>query len=432
MFHSQYSLLSKRRFLPLFITQALGAFNDNVFKNALVILITYVLAERLHMNGQLMVTAAAGIFILPFFLFSALAGQLADKFDKARLIRRVKLAEIVLMCSAALGFYLGSVYLLLAILFLMGAQSAFFGPLKYGILPDHLEEDELISGNALIQAATFLAILLGTVVGGVLVLGESGLVQISLVIVAIAVVGWGTSQWIPATAPADPGLVVRLNLMAETWQVIGHTLRRREIVVAVIGISWFWLVGATFLAQVPTFGKQILGGDETIVTFLLVLFSVGIGIGSLLCNLLLRGEVHATYVPVGALGITLFSVDLYFAANGVAPGAGGGDLLIGLASFLSEPAGWRVTADFLLIAVSGGVYIVPLNAIVQARSAASHRSRNIAALNILNALFMVASALISAVMLASGWSVSEVFLAVGVLNLLVAGGLTRCGWEKKA
>ena len=431
MLHSQFSLLSKRRFLPLFVTQALGAFNDNVFKNALVILITYVLAEKLHMNGQLMVTAAAGIFILPFFLFSALAGQLADKFDKSRLIRRVKLAEIVLMCLAALGFYLESVYLLLGILFLMGAQSAFFGPLKYGILPDHLEEDELISGNALIQAATFLAILLGTVVGGVLVLGDSGLLQISLVIVAVAVVGWGTSQWIPATTPADPGLGVRFNLLSETWRVIGHTLKRREIVVAVIGISWFWLVGATFLAQVPTFGKHMLGGDEIIVTFLLVLFSVGIGVGSLLCNLLLRGEVHATYVPIGALGITLFSIDLYFATNGVGA-AGGGELLMNLQSFLSGPSGWRVTVDFLLIAVSGGVYIVPLNAIVQARSAPSHRSRNIAALNILNALFMVASALITAVMLASGWSVSEVFLAVALLNAVVAVVLTRWGWEGKA
>lgn len=424
---SQYALLSKGRFLPLFIAQALGAFNDNVFKNALVILITYVLAEKLGMNGQLMVTAAAGIFIFPFFIFSALAGQLADKFDKSGLIRRVKLAEVLLMALAGVGFFMESVHLLLVMLFLMGAQSAFFGPLKYGILPDHLGEGELIPGNALIQASTFLAILFGTIVGGLLILGEGGVFRVTLVIVAVAVAGWAASQWIPATRPAAPDLRVRFNVLTETWRVIGHSLRRREIVVALIGISWFWLVGATFLSQVPTFGKQVLGGDESVVTFLLVLFSVGVGIGSLLCNLLLRGEVHATYVPWGAAGITLFSVDLYFASQGAAGGAT--ETLAGLDAFLSAPGGWRVTVDFLLIAVSGGLYIVPLNAIVQARSQASHRARNIAALNILNALFMVASALGTFAMLASGWTVSDVFLAVGLLNAPVVALLTRWGWE---
>ena len=257
--HSQFSLLGTRRFLPLFISQALGAFNDNVFKNALVILITYSLATQADMNAGLMVTAAAGIFILPFFLFSATAGQLADKHDKAMLIRSIKMVEVLLMVLTAVGFYLQDVAFLMLMLFLMGTQSTFFGPLKYGILPDQLHEDELISGNALMQAATFLAILLGTVVGGVLILSTQGTMTISILIIAASLAGWIASRSIPSTQPAAPTLRVNPNFLTETWNIVRDAAKHRDIFLSILGISWFWLVGATFLAQFPTFGKEVLG-----------------------------------------------------------------------------------------------------------------------------------------------------------------------------
>jgi len=425
MFHSQFTLLATRRFLPLFITQALGAFNDNVFKNALVILITYVLAERAGLDPRLMVTAAAGIFILPFFLFSATAGQLADRFDKASMIRRVKLAEILLMLGASVAFYLQSILWLMVMLFLMGTQSAFFGPLKYGILPDHLHKDELISGNGLIQAATFLAILLGTLVGGLLILAGNGLELISICVVGMALAGWFSSWFIPATGAAAPGLGISPNFLLETWRIVRYTARHRTLFIPILGVSWFWLVGATFLAQVPGFGKHVLGGDEQIVTLLLLAFSVGIGIGSLACNRMLKGRVSGAFVPLGALGISLFAVDLYFASRGVSSSAGAE--LIGIQDFLSDPVNWRILVDILLIAVSGGVYVVPLNTMVQARSRQSHRARNIAAVNILNALFMVVSAVWSAVMLASGFTVPELFLYLAIANTVVVVYSFRAG-----
>lgn len=420
---SQYALLGTRRFLPLFLTQTLGAFNDNVFKNALVILITYSLASKQGLNAQLMVTAAAGIFILPFFLFSATAGQLSDKYDKARLIRMIKVAEVVLMVGAAVGFYLQSVGFLMIMLFLMGTQSTFFGPLKYAILPDHLHKDELIGGNGLIEAATFLAILLGTVVGGIFILSKGGVHIISSFILVVAVVGWYSSRFIPATEPAQPRLRVNPNFLTETWKIIRYTAGYRDIFLSILAISWFWLVGATFLAQVPTFGKDVLGGNQDVVTLLLLVFSVGIGIGSLLCNRMLKGVVNATYVPFGALGITVFAVDLYFASSQAQPVAGAA--LIGAGEFLGTFDGWRIIADILLLAIAGGIYVVPLNAIVQERSDEEHRSRNIAAVNIINSLFMVISAIGTAAMLAAGFSVPEVFLTVAIINAGVAFYITR-------
>ncbi len=423
MSHSQFTLLGTRRFLPLFLTQTLGAFNDNVFKNALVILITYSLASKQGLNAQLMVTAAAGIFILPFFLFSATAGQLSDKYDKARLIRLIKIAEIFLMIGTAIGFYLQSVSFLMIMLFLMGTQSTFFGPLKYAILPDHLHKDELIGGNGLIEAATFLAILLGTVVGGVFILIQGGVHIISICILLVALAGWYSSRFIPSTEPAMPLLRVNANFLTETWKIIRYTAGYRDIFLAILAISWFWLVGATFLAQVPTFGKDVLGGNQNLVTLLLLVFSVGIGVGSLLCNRMLKGVVNATYVPLGALGITVFAVDLYFASRHAQPAAGAA--LIGAAEFLTTFNGWRILVDILLLAIAGGIYVVPLNAIVQERSDEEHRSRNIAAVNIINSLFMVISALGTAAMLTAGFSVPEVFLSVAIVNAGVAFYITR-------
>ncbi|PLX36044.1 MAG: hypothetical protein C0605_08315 [Hyphomicrobiales bacterium] len=406
-------LLRTRRFVPLFVTQFLGAFNDNQFKNALVILILYRLSERIAIDGGILVTLAAGIFILPFFLFSALAGQLADKFEKSRQIRLVKLCEILIMVLAVIGFISGGPYLLIGILFLMGTQSAFFGPLKYAILPDHLKPGELIGGNAFVEAGTFLAILLGTIGGGLIILTAHGIAIISISIVLTALAGYLASRAIPEAAPPSPELKLNLNIAAETWILVREALAPREMRLTILGISWFWLVGATFLAQFPALVKIGLGADQQVVTLFLTIFSVGIGIGSLLCNRLLDGEISARYVPLAMFSMTLFILDFYFSLRGfiIAPGP-----LTGAAGFLSQMQGWRIVVDLLAISIAGGVYIVPLYALMQARSRKIARARTIAANNILNALFMAAGAAVAAAMMAAGLSIPVIFLLLGVLN----------------
>lgn len=421
MHPSQWQLLASKRFLPFFITQFLGAFNDNVFKNALVILITYTAIGSGSLSPQIIVTLAAGIFILPFFLFSAMAGQLADKWDKAQLIKYVKLVEIVLMMAAAVGFYLNNLLLLLCVLFLMGAQSAFFGPLKYGILPDQLKTHELIGGNALVSAGTFIAILLGTIAGGLLILSEQGNHIVSAMIISAALAGWLFSLFIPATPPASPDITVSYALLQETRAILQQIRQHRVIFRAILGISWFWLFGATFLSQFPTFTKTVVGGNEEVVTLFLTVFSVGIGLGALWCNRLLKGEITAAYVPLAALGMTVFTIDLYFASQSLPPLTS--DKLIAAGAFLSSIAHWRILFDMFAISVSGGLYIVPLYAIVQTRAEDSHRARTIAANNIMNALFMVVSALGVSLMLAFDFTVPAVFLSIALLNIAVAAYL---------
>ena len=410
-------LLTTRRFLPLFITQALGATNDNIFKAALVTLITYRIAAEAGINAQITITLAAGLFILPFFLFSAIAGQLADKYEKGRIIRIVKFVEIVLMVLASIGFYWGDPYMLLVVLFLMGTQSSVFGPLKYSILPDHLATDELIGGNGLVEAGTFVAILVGTIVGTQLILADTGLLAVSAIVISVAAAGWAASLFIPKAGPAAPDLRVNPNIMTETWRIVGHARENRPVFLSILGISWFWFFGATYLSQFPTYAKDVLGANEDVVTIFLTVFAVGIAVGSLWCNRLLKGEINAKYVPIGALGMTLFSVDLFF-ASGQAVGAEGA-LIDGLA-FLAHVENWRVLLDLFLISVCGGLYTVPLYAILQARSAEAERARTIAANNIVNALFMVVSAIGTIAMLAQDFTVTDVFLTIAVLNAGVA------------
>ena len=418
MSHNQFELLKTRRFLPLFITQFLGAFNDNVFKNALVILITYVVAEKAGLNSQIMVTIAAGIFILPFFLFSATAGQLADKHEKAFLIRIIKFVEILLMVGAVIGFYMQNVWFLMTVLFLMGTQSTFFGPIKYGILPEKIKEDELIGGNGLIEAGTFISILIGTLVGGLLILAENGILMISGMVILISILGWVSSFYIPKGQAASPQLKVYYNFLRETWVIVSHAKQNREIFLSILGISWFWLVGATFLAQFPTYAKDIIGGNEQLVTLFLSVFTIGVGIGSLLCNQLLKGEVEATFVPLAIIGVTLFTVDLYFASQYIF--TNGSSELIGATAFLSHISSWRILGDLFMISVCSGIYIVPLYAIIQVRSEPNYRSRIIASNNILNALFMVVSAIGTVVMLSMSFNVNQVFLTIALLNAVVA------------
>jgi acyl-[acyl-carrier-protein]-phospholipid O-acyltransferase / long-chain-fatty-acid--[acyl-carrier-protein] ligase len=418
---SQFDLLRRRRFLPLFVTQFLGALNDNFFKNALVILVTYRLAEQVGLDGQILVTAAAGLFILPFFLFSATAGFLADKFEKRRLILAVKAAEIVFMAIAAAGFYSGHVVLLMTVLFLMGVHSTFFGPIKYGILPAHLAAQELLAGNALIEAGTFLAILVGTILGGILILTPPGIAIVSLGLLAVALAGLVGAVFIPAAPPPAPALRLRFNIFADTLDMLRYARQRREIFLAMLGISWFWLVGATFLSQFPSLAKNVVGADENVVTLFLVAFTIGIALGSLICNRLLAGEVSTRLVPLAALGISLFTIDLYYASAAVAPAGA----LLGIGDFLGHLAGWRIVVDLVLVAASGGIFIVPLYAFLQAHSEESHRSRVIAANNIWNALFMVAAAVATIVLLETGFSVPQVFLIVALVNFGVALWICR-------
>src|SRR5215471_575224 len=417
MAQSQLQLLGSRRLLPLFMTQFFGAMNDNLFKTALVTLITY---GDPHSSTQtrVIVALATAIFILPYFLFSATAGQLADKFEKAGLIRYVKLWEIGVMVLAAVGFALDSTAYQLAVLFFLGVQATFFGPVKYGILPDHLATDELGGGNALIEAGTFLAILIGTI-GGVHLIGlKDGPTVVAAVLLAFAVAGWGASLFIPRARRAMPDLRVNVNVIAETRAIIHHANTRRDVRLSIIGISWFWAVGATYLSQLPTYAKETLGADPDVLNLFLTLFSVGIGVGSLLCGRLLRGEVSARLAPLGALGMALFTFDLY-AASTQAVG-GDGVELVGIVAFLSHAANWRLVIDLFAIAACGGLFIVPLYTIMQARSDESHRSRVVAANNILNAVYIVIAGVISALMLAAGATVPEVFLTVGVVNAIAA------------
>lgn len=413
---NQFSLLTQRRFGPFFATQFLGAFNDNVFKNALLILIAFQVAGVGSSDSNTLINLAAGIFILPFFLFSASAGQLADKYEKSFLIRLIKLFEISIMICAAVGLYLRSVPFLIGVLFLMGTQSALFGPVKYGILPQLLGDDELIGGNGLVGMGTFMAILLGTMAGGLLVgIPDGGTIAVGMIVVTVACMGYWVSRSIPPVPTVDPGLKVNWNALTETWRIIQFTRQSRTVFLSVIGISWFWFFGATYLAQFPNFTRVVLHGNEQVVTLLLALFSVGVGVGSLFCERLSGRMVELGLVPFGSIGLTVFGIDIFFAV----PDAGAGEL-VGAIQFLQAPGSWRVSADVILIGLFGGFYVVPLYALVQQRSKASHRSRIIAGNNVLNALFMLMSAVMAISVLAAGLSIPELFLLTAVLNGLVA------------
>ncbi len=416
MSQAQFFLLKTRRFLPLFLTQFLGAFNNNVFKNALVILITYRAAEKISVDPRLLVTAAAGIFILPFFLFSATAGQLADKFGKSRLISIIKFVELPLIALAAAGFMLENYWMLLAMLFFIGTQAAFFGPLKYSILPELLEEDELISGNALIEAGTFLAILIGTILGGILVLKSGGIMWVSAIMGVAAISGWLASLKIPRVPAVPSSIVVSPNFIAETWRQARHAYAEKDVFLSIIGISWFWLVGFTFLAQFPVYASSMLGANEQVVTLFLTVFSIGIAIGSLICNKLLKGEVSGVYVPLGAFGMTAGIFSFWLAS----PSAVTHESLIGFLQFMGNVKSWGIIASLFSIAVFGGIYIVPLYAIMQTRCAAARRSRTVAVNNIMNALFMVLGAVITMILLKLNVGITEVFLIIGIVNIPVA------------
>ncbi len=418
MYHSQFLLLTKKRFLPLFLTQFLGALNDNLFKNALVVLITFVMVNELPVDHKILVTLASCLLIAPMFIFSALAGTLADKFEKAKLIRIIKMAEIVLMVMGALGFILHNVTILMLVLFLLGVQSTFFGPLKYSILPAHLTEGELMGGTALIETGTFLAILIGNILGVILIVQPQGIVIICAAVVLIAILGYLSSCFIPQALAPAPDLSVSFNVVKETVAIVQFSKKTKDIYLSILGISWFWLIGFVFLAEFPNYAKDYLKGNEQVFVLFLTIFSVGVGLGSIFCNRLVKGRIEATFVPLSALGISLFTIDLYFSTLYVLNHVNVAALQTPLA-FIAVPANWRVLFDVFMIAFCGGIYIVPLYAILQHRSQETHKARVIASNNIMNALFMSAAAIVVMIMLQMNFTIPQIFLTMAFINVIV-------------
>lgn len=413
---SQFQLLKERRFRPFFFTQFLGAFNDNVFKTALITLVTFRAGQLTDLDGKTLATLLPGLFILPFFLFSATSGQIADKFEKSAVARSVKIFEIGIMLLAAWGFLNHSLWPLVGALFLMGVHSTLFGPVKYSYLPQHLGEQELVGGNGMVEMGTFVAILVGEILGAWLATSAFGPGLTSSVIIGVAVAGYWVSRGIPLSPAADPDLKINWNPLTETWNNLRFAHGNRTVWLSLLGISWFWFYGATMLAQFPSYAKEVLHGDESVFILLLAVFSFGIGLGSLLCEKLSGHKVEIGLVPFGAIGLTVFGVELYFATpDGLAPATPWT-----WAAFLVQSSHWRILADLMLLGLFGGFYIVPLYALIQTRSEKSHQSRVIAANNILNALFMVVSAGVSMVLFHFGLSIPQLFLATALFNAVVA------------
>jgi acyl-[acyl-carrier-protein]-phospholipid O-acyltransferase / long-chain-fatty-acid--[acyl-carrier-protein] ligase len=412
------TLLRTRRFGPLWLTQFLSAFNDNALKNALVLMLAYRPEMATGLPAGMLIPLAGALFILPFFLGSATAGELADSHDKAKLIRIIKLTEIVVMVVAATAVLTGSTWVLLSLLFVMGIEATFFGPLKYAILPDLLSRNDLLLGNALVEAGTFFAILGGTI-AGMLIATQHGAGMVSVLIVLVALGAFGASRAIPATVPSAPDARIEWNFIAATGRLIAAVRRERTRFRSILGISWFWLVGATYLSQFPTYVRNYLGAEEAVVTLLLTVFSVGVGTGSLLGSRILKGRISAHIAPWGALGIALFSIDLWLASpvREVATP----DVMVTIGGFLAAPTHWRVLADLLLIAASGGVFVLPLYALLQTAGDERRTARTIGANNVVNAAAMVLSAIAVIALLAAGVSVPGLFLLTGVATLAVAG-----------
>ena len=411
--HNQFELLGLRRFAPFFATQALGAFNDNAFRNALVVLVGFHMGLDESAVGFYSNIAPA-LFILPFFLFSATAGQLAEKFEKTRIIRFVKLFEIAAMALASIAFYRHDLWLMLTVLFLMGLHSTLFGPIKYAILPQALHRDELVGGNALVETGTSLAILIGMIAGGAAMAG-SGPVAASTLVLAIAIAGYLVSRAIPPAPPTAPDLRFNWNPFTETVRVLGFVTKNRTVFNSVLGISWFWFFGGVFTMQLPNYTKIFLGGTESVSILVLALFSIGVGAGSLLCEKLSGRRVEIGLVPFGSIGLTLFGLDLYFAR---AQPASLHDL--SALAFVAAPGSWRIVLDFILVGMFAGFYIVPLFALVQSRAPKSELSRVIAGNNIINAMFIVAAAAFGIGLSAAGLTIPEIFLVAALLNAAVA------------
>ena len=401
--NGQFSLFTQRRFAPLFWTQFLGAANDSLFKFAFTLLATYHAAQWGGVDPATAGFVIGAIFIAPFVIFSATSGQLADKIEKGRLMRFVKNFEIALMAVAAAGFLTQTAALLYAAVFLMGLHSTLFGPVKYAYLPQHLADAELTGGNGLVEMGTFVAILVGTIAGGLLVkAGGESAAMVAFACLAIAVAGRIAAQFIPLSPAPQADLAINWNPFSETWHNLRIAARDRSVFHSLLGISWLWFVGSILLTSFTPFARDVLHGDEGLVTFLLAVFSIGIGAGALACERLSGRKVEIGLVPFGSIGMTVFAVDLWLASRG------------------ADPSLVRVTADLFLVAMFGGFFSVPLYTVIQSRAEPTHRARIIAANNIMNALFMIVSALMATALLKAGLTLPQLFLVVGLMNAAVA------------
>ncbi|MDH3545628.1 MAG: MFS transporter [Gammaproteobacteria bacterium] len=414
---NQFSLLGQRRFAPFFVTQFLGALNDNIFRNSLVILVTFQGLLVAGMDHSMLANVAGAVFILPYFLFSATAGQLADKYEKSMLMRRIKLFEIVLMSVAAYALVTQRYTLLLFVLFMMGFQSTLFGPVKYAYLPQQLATEELVGGNALVEAGTYTAIIVGLIIGErVVAIGGTDQTITAICLVAVACAGYLASRRIPTTRAVDPELKLNLNVWSETWRIVGFAREERSVWLSVLGISWFWFFGSAMTLQVPAYTLDILSGAESMIaTSLLVAFAVGVGIGSLLCERMSGHRIELGLVPFGSIGLSVFAIDLYFAQPVVHAVT-----VSSVSEFLSRPGSWRVLLDLALLGAFGGFYSVPLYALIQKRARREHLSRIIAANNIINSIFMVFASVLSIAILSLGFTIPELFLVLAALNVVVA------------
>jgi 1-acyl-sn-glycerol-3-phosphate acyltransferase len=413
---SQFALMAQRRFAPFFWTQFLGAANDNLFKFAFTVLVTYQLSVS-WMPSNLSGLVIGAVFILPFLLFSATSGQLADKLDKRALMRGIKSFELGIVALGAWGLYTQTVPVLLGCVFLLGLHSTLFGPVKYAYMPQHLRPEELTGGNGMVEMGTFVSILLGNILGGLLMaIPEQGAKYVAWGCVVFALLGRVSAQLLPPTPASDPTLRINWNPVSETWRNLKIAHGNLVVFRSLLGISWMWFVGAVFLGNFPAFAKDVLQGDEQVASLLLVVFSVGIAVGSLLCEMLSRRMVEIGLVPLGAIGMTVFAIDLYFACQAL-PAHSGAHFT--LSSFVAAPGHWRVMLDLSLLALSAGLYSVPMYALIQLRAQPTHRARIIAANNILNALFMIAASLIAGQMLHLGFTVPQLFLAIGIANAVV-------------
>lgn len=419
---SQFALLGTKRFLPFFLTQFLGAFNDNVFKNALVVLLTFKIAEWTTMKAEMVASIAPAIFLLPFFLFSATAGQLADKFNRDKIARLVKVFEMLIMVVVGIGFYFHSLFILFSALFMFGMHSAFFGPVKYAIIPQHLKKEELVGGNALIESGTFIAILLGTLVGAVLASKDNGEFYITVFGFLFALMGYLTSRFIPEAKAPVPELKVNYNALIETFKNIGFASKNKEVFFSILAISWFWLFGLTYLAEFPVYTKNVLHGNEEVISILLGIFTIGIGVGSLLCEKLSGHKLNMNLVVIGALGLSLFTFDFGYASHllmesNVLKGEG-----IGIKELVSHSEVLRVFFDLCVVGLFGGFYCVPLYTMMQEKSEETHRARMIACNNIMNSIFMVIGSVLITVLLSKvGMSLNNVFILFAGLNLVFTG-----------
>lgn len=413
---NQLSLFKDRRFLPIFLVQFCGCLNDSILKNALIILITFKLSNDLNTPVYLLIMLANIIFILPFVVFASLAGQIADRYERTLLVKIIKLSEIAIILLSVIGFFTTNLTILFVCLGLMGTHSTFFGPIKYSVLPDHMKKDELLAANGYVEAGTFLSILLGTMLGGFYNFNNELIIGL---IVFTAVIGYVASFFMPKSNNSNPSIKINFNIVNETVNMVKYASSKNHVYLAILGISWFWFIGAAIMAQIPSLTKDILGADENVANLFLATFSIGVGVGSFWCNKLFANKITTKYIFAAALGISIFGIDLYFASQIVAVSYEP-EQLKNIWQFLSRGHYIRILVDLFFLACIGGLYVVPLFAVMQYFSSPAYRSRIVATNNLINSFFMAGSTGILSLLFYWGFSIPSVILIVSLLNMVIA------------